>query len=71
VLKIAKYSGGFTGSEIGILLLGMAVAFVVSIFVIRFLMKYIRKHDFKIFGYYRIIVGVLVLILAAAGLVHA
>lgn len=70
VLKLAKYNGGFSGGEIGILLLGMAVAFVVSIFIIRFLMKYIRRHDFKVFGYYRIVVGVLVLILAAAGVVH-
>ena len=71
VLKLAKYTGGFTGYELGILLLGMAVAFVVSIFIIRFLMKFVRSHDFKVFGWYRIVLGALVLILAAAGVVHA
>ena len=44
-----------------ILLVGMVTAFVVSIFAIRFLMGYIRKHDFKVFGVYRIILGALVL----------
>ncbi len=48
--------------EITILLVGMFVAFVVSLFVIKFLMGYIRKHDFKCFGYYRIVLGVLVLL---------
>ena len=71
VLKLAKYTGGFTGYELSILLLGMAVAFVVSIFIIRFLMKFVRSHDFKVFGWYRIVLGALVLILAAAGVVHA
>lgn len=71
VLKLAKYTGGFTAYELGILLLGMAVAFVVSIFAIKFLMEFVRKHDFKVFGYYRIILGALVLILAAAGVVTA
>ncbi|MEG0571399.1 MAG: undecaprenyl-diphosphate phosphatase [Oscillospiraceae bacterium] len=61
-LKIIKYGLNFTGTEIMILLLGMVVAFVVSVFVIRFLMKFIKKHDFKPFGYYRIGLGVLVLI---------
>jgi len=44
------------------LLVGMLVAFVVSLFVIRYLMSYIRKHDFKAFGYYRIVLGVVVLV---------
>ncbi|MEG1995912.1 MAG: undecaprenyl-diphosphate phosphatase [Oscillospiraceae bacterium] len=61
-LKIIKYGLNFTGTEIMILLLGMVVAFVVSVFVIRFLMKFIKKHDFKPFGYYRIGLGVLVII---------
>ena len=48
--------------EIAILLTGMIVAFVVSILAIKFLMGYIKKHDFKAFGYYRIILGALVLL---------
>ena len=48
--------------EFLILIVGMLVAFVVSILVIRFLMGYIKKHDFKIFGYYRIILGAIVLL---------
>jgi undecaprenyl-diphosphatase len=66
LLKIAKYilgdAGGFTASQLGVLLIGMAVAFAVSIFVIKFLMDYIKKHDFKVFGWYRIILGVVVLL---------
>ena len=50
------------GLAVMVLLVGMAVAFGVSILAIRFLMGYIRKHDFKIFGYYRIALGVLVLL---------
>ncbi len=62
LLKIVKYDGGFTGSQVGILLIGMIVAFLVSVVVIKFLMDYIKKHDFKVFGWYRIILGILVLI---------
>ena len=51
-----------SGSEIGILITGVVVAFVVSVFAIKFLMGYIRKHDFKAFGYYRIILGIIVVI---------
>ena len=51
-----------TGGEIGILLLGMAVAFIVSILAIKFLMRYIKKNDFKVFGWYRIVLGILVLL---------
>ena len=47
--------------EAAILLTGMIVAFVVSVIVIRFLMSYIRKHDFKVFGWYRIVLGVIVI----------
>ena len=61
-LKMAKFGFDFTAGEYGILLLGMAVAFLVSIFVIRFLMNFIRKHDFKAFGWYRIVLGVIVLL---------
>lgn len=61
LLKLLKYDGGFTGGQIAVLATGMIVAFVVSIFVIKFLMDYIKKHDFKVFGWYRIALGILVL----------
>ena len=61
LLKLLKYDGGFTGTQIGILAVGMISAFAVSIFVIKFLMDYIKKHDFKAFGWYRIILGILVI----------
>lgn len=61
LLKILKFGFSFTGTEMSILLFGMAVAFVVSILAIKFLMGYIKKHDFKAFGWYRIILGILVL----------
>lgn len=61
LLKLLKYDGGFTGSQIAVLATGMIVAFVVSIFVIKFLMDYIKKHDFKVFGWYRIVLGILVI----------
>ena len=48
--------------EATILLIGMVVAFAVSMFVIKFLMDYIKKHDFKVFGWYRIVLGILVLL---------
>lgn len=60
-IKILKFGFHFTASQVGILLLGMAVAFIVSIFAIKFLMSYIKKHDFKVFGWYRIVLGILVL----------
>ena len=62
LLKLAKFGFNFTGSELAVLLTGMVVAFLVSIVVIKFLMDYIKKHDFKVFGWYRIILGILVLI---------
>ena len=61
LLKLVKFGFAFTSSELIILLVGMITAFLVSIFVIKFLMSYIKKHDFKVFGYYRIILGILVL----------
>lgn len=69
LLKLLKFGLSFTGMEIAILLVGMIVAFVVSMFVIGFLMGYIRKHDFKVFGWYRIILGALVLICGIAGII--
>ena len=62
LLKVVKFGFAFTGEEITILLVGMAVAFVVSVIVIRFLMGYIKKHDFKVFGWYRIALGAAVLL---------
>lgn len=61
-LKLLKFGFAFTGAELVTLLIGMAVAFLVSLAVIKFLMNYIRKHDFKVFGWYRIALGVLVLV---------
>ncbi|MDO4262524.1 MAG: undecaprenyl-diphosphate phosphatase [Eubacteriales bacterium] len=61
LLKLVKFGFHFTGYEAAVLLLGMATAFVVSILAIKFLMGYIKKNDFKSFGYYRIILGLLVL----------
>ena len=68
-LKIAKYGLGFTGVQIAILLVGMLVAFVVSLVVVKWLMKYIKRHDFQIFGWYRIGLGLLVLSLSAMSLI--
>lgn len=62
LLKLVKFGLAFSASEAAILITGMVVAFVVSIVVIKFLMNYIRKHDFKVFGWYRIILGAIVLI---------
>lgn len=61
VLKFLMEGGGFTGMEAAMLIVGCVVAFFVSVFAIKFLMGYIKKNDFKVFGYYRIVLGVLVL----------
>lgn len=64
-LKLIKYFlnvGMFTGAEWILLLIGTLVSFVISVFAIRLLLSYIRKHDFKVFGVYRIILGVIVII---------
>lgn len=60
LLKLLKYGLGFTIVELFYLILGMVVAFFVSIYVIRSLMDYIKKHNFKVFGYYRIVLGLIV-----------
>ena len=62
LLKIVKYGFGFSAAELILLGAGMLVAFLVSMVIIAFLMNYIRKHDFKVFGWYRIILGALVLL---------
>jgi len=61
LLKILKFGLSFTAAEAMILAVGLIVAFVVSVLVIKFLMGYIKKHDFKVFGWYRIVLGILVL----------
>jgi len=61
LLKIVKFGFDFSGTEAAILLVGMAVAYAVSILAIKFLMGYIKNRDFKAFGWYRIILGVVVL----------
>ena len=62
LLKLLKYGLHWTPVEYAVLATGMIVAFAVSILVISFLMEYIRKHDFRIFGWYRIVLGVLVIL---------
>lgn len=62
LLKLVKFGFTFTGTELAILALGMVTAYIVSVIVIKFLMQYIKKHDFKIFGWYRIILGGIVLL---------
>lgn len=62
LLKLAKFGFRFSNAEILYLVLGMAVAFLVSLYSIRFLMSWVKKNDFKVFGYYRIVLGVIVLI---------
>lgn len=60
-LRLFKFGWNFTGMQLFLLLLGTAVAFIVSIIAIKFLLRYIRNHDFKSFGYYRIVLGIIVL----------
>lgn len=60
-LKILKFGISFTGTEIAVLVLGMATAFIVSVLVIKFLMSYIKRKDFTAFGWYRIVLGVVIL----------
>ncbi|HPZ23433.1 MAG TPA: undecaprenyl-diphosphate phosphatase [Bacilli bacterium] len=69
LLKYIKNVGlAFTSSELSILIVGSIVAFVVSLFIIKFLIGYVRKHDFKVFGYYRIVLGIIVLLYFAVKL---
>jgi len=62
LVKLLKFGFAFSSLELGVLLTVSVVAFVVSIFAIRFLMGYIKKHNFKVFGYYRIVLGAIVLL---------
>lgn len=61
-LKLVKFGLNFTGWELLILIVGMVVAYVVSILAIKFLMGYIKKNDFKVFGWYRIVLGIIVIL---------
>ena len=65
LLKILKFGFGFTGLELAVLLVGTIVSFLVSLFVVRLLMGYIKKHDFQAFGWYRIVLGIIVLLVFA------
>ena len=62
LLKVVKFGFAFTSLELTLLLTGTLVSFIVSLFVLRFLMGYIKKHDFKVFGWYRIVLGAVVLL---------
>ena len=61
-LKLVKFGFHYSSQELSILILGMGAAFAVSVLAIRFLMGYIKKHDFKVFGWYRIVLGAAVLV---------
>lgn len=61
LVKVLKFGFAYTQSELVILAVGVVVAYLVSVLVIKFLMSYIKKHDFKVFGWYRIILGAIVL----------
>lgn len=69
LLKLVKHGFAFTGLELAVLIAGMLTAFIVSMLIIRFLMQYIRKHDFTVFGWYRIILGILVLVCGFTGVI--
>lgn len=68
LLKILKFGFTFTEGELIALIIGMLVSFVTSLVVIKFLMNYIKKHDFKFFGYYRILLGIIVILLMLFGI---
>ena len=71
LLKILKFGLTFTVTEAMILIVGTVVAFAVSVIVIRFLMDYIKKHDFQVFGWYRIVLGIIVVLCGATGIISA
>lgn len=70
-LKLLKFGFHFTGTEFGLLMLGCLVSFGVSVVAIKFLMGYIKQHDFKVFGYYRIILGGIIVIVSIIQMVLA
>lgn len=61
LLKLVTNDYVMTGTEWGLLLLGMVVAYLVSIAAVKFLMEYVKRHDFKVFGWYRIVLGIIVI----------
>lgn len=69
LLELLDFGFHLTGNEVVILLVGMISAFLVSIFVIKFLLSYIRKHDFKVFGWYRIAIGIVILLCGIVGII--
>ena len=71
LLKLVKFGFHFTGAEFGLLILGCLVSFGLSVVAIKFLMGYIKKHDFKIFGYYRIILGGIIVVVTVVQMVLA
>ena len=71
LLKILKFGLTFTVTEAMILIVGTVVAFAVSVIVIRFLMDYIKKHDFQVFGWYRIVLGIIVVLCGVTGIINA
>lgn len=70
LLKVVKFGFAFTGTELVVLGVGMLTALLVSIVVIRFLMDYIKKHDFQVFGWYRIVLGIIVLLGSMTGIIQ-
>ena len=71
LLKLIKFGFQFTGAEFGLLILGCVVSFGLSIVAIKFLMNYIKKNDFKIFGYYRIVLGGIIVIVTLIKMIFA
>ena len=71
LLKVVKFGFSFTALEIGVLITGTFVSFAVSLLAVRFLMEYVKKHDFQLFGWFRIILGAIVLVLGAVGFLQA
>lgn len=71
LLKLIKFGFHFTGTEFGLLMLGCVVSFGLSIVAIKFLMNYIKKNDFKIFGYYRIVLGGIIVIVTLVKMIFA
>ena len=71
LLKLIKFGFAFTAGEFGYLMLGCVVSFAVSIFAIKFLMRYIKKNDFKVFGYYRVVFGGLIVVVSLVQMVLA
>lgn len=69
LLKMVKFGFAFTSTQLITLIIGCVVSFAVSMVIIKFLMAYIKKHNFKVFGWYRIILGILVLLLGVMGVI--